>query len=154
MNTLKSIVVLLSVLLFAEARGQNRIFATSQQLNDTLQGKDIKKIKMSWGYLGKKIKVTYADGTDSLIDKKSLWGYQKAKERVTRIFDQRPYEVLETGQIIIYKSANVNGTTYFFSKDLNSDLKVLNQKKLLKELGDDGYLKATKGSALLRSLIE
>lgn len=154
MNTLKSIAVFLSVLLFAEAQGQNRIFATSQQLSDTAQGKAIKNIKLSWGNLGKKIKVTYADGTDSLIEKNSLWGYQRAKEPVTRIFQRTPYEVLEAGYVVIYKSSNVNGTTYFFSKDLNSDLKALNQKKLRKELGDDGYLKATKGSALLRSIID
>lgn len=154
MNTLKSIAVFLSVLLFAEAQGQNRIFATSQQLSDTTQAKAIKNIKLSWGNLGKKIKVTYADGTDSLIEKNSLWGYQRAKEPVTRIFKRTPYEVLEAGYVVIYKSSNVNGTTYFFSKDLNSDLKTLNQKKLRKELGDDGYLKATKGSALLRSIID
>lgn len=145
---LKFAIVILSILPFTNVGGQNRIFFTANQLKINLMSSEIKSIKLPWGNFGKLLKVSYSDGCETTINRDTIWGFQRKDEQVKRIFRRRPYELVETSPIVIYK-INGKGTSYYFSKDLNSEIFPLYRKKLLKIIDDEGLIKLIKGSKYL-----
>lgn len=133
--------------------GQNRIIQSSDSLNSIADVTDIKKIKLPWGFWGRNVRVIFNNGKDSLIKRRSIWGFQRELEPVKRFWGIRPYEMVELGEVIIYKVSGGKATSYYFSSDLNSEINPLTRKYLLKRLSKEKYDWAIQKSELLKGLV-
>lgn len=131
---------------------QNRVFLKASDLSDKLSGKNIQKIKLPWGRLGKSILVIYKDGTKTHVRKRSIWGFEKGDKTVLRFYDGETYQVVETGTIVIYKTYSPH-PVYYFSERLDSKVILVSRQKMIKTLDTDTLVKAYKKSRLVRLLL-
>ena len=147
MKTFLSICLLLNVKMLYS---QNRVFIEAVDLSKYDSAKNIKKIKMPLGKLSRNIIVTYDNDTKSNYVKKSIWGYQTAKE-ITRLYDGDPFVLVDTTGIIIYKTWG-RTPVYYFSERLDRDIKLFSKIRLAKFLGETKFEKLYKQSQLVQRL--
>ncbi len=141
------------ILFFGKVNAQNRIFINAGNLKDTILVDTITKIKIPWGNLGSTVITFNVNGTKSIFKKRAVWGYQIKKEKgIKRFYDGQIYSVVEMDEIIIYKSYSRH-PEYFFSDNLNSSIKELSKRKIIKTVGRDRFIKEYQKSKLLRTLI-
>lgn len=132
---------------------QNRIFLKAPDLSDTSTDENIRTIKIPWGRLGSSVLVIYKDGTKSYFRKRSIWGIEKAKKEIIRFYEGDTFELVDTTEIIIYKTWSRH-PVYYFSEFVNSDVKIFSKKKVMKVLGDYKFVQLYKKSLLVRRLSE
>jgi len=132
---------------------QNRIFLKAPDLSDTTTDENIRTIKIPWGRLGSSVLVIYKDGTKSYFRKRNIWGIEKAKKEIIRFYEGDTFELVDTTEIIIYKTWSRH-PVYYFSEFVNSDVKIFSKKKVMKFLGDYKFVQLYKKSLLVRKLSE
>ena len=129
---MKYLFIAFLLIVFTEAKAQNRIFINSTDLKDTVLADTISRIKIPWGNLGSTIITLNNDGTKSVFKKRKVWGYQIKKEKgIKRFFDGQIYSIVEVYEIVIYKSYSRH-PEYFFSENLNSSIKPLSKNRIIK----------------------
>ena len=132
---------------------QNRIFMRSADIYDSSSSASIKKIRESWGRLGKYIIEIDSAGGKTKFKRKKIWGYKRVHDNnIKRMFDGDTCLVEEISEVIIYKYYVKHGT-YFFSTVLDSPIILLNKRKLIKAIGNDRYLKLCSKSLLVKQLM-
>lgn len=151
---MKKYYLLFALIVFIQiVNGQNRIIQSSDSLNSIADRPEIRQIKLPWGFWGRNLRVIFNNGEDSLIRRRSVWGFQRELESARRFCGVRPYELVEVSMVIIYKVKG-KATSYYFSCDLNSKINPLSRRYLLKCLSREQFDLAIQKSELLKRLIE
>lgn len=140
------------ILLIQVGNAQNRIIQSSNNMNAIDNKIKIEKIKLPWGFWGRNLRIVVNNGKDSLIKRRSIWGFQRNGGPVKRFWDVRPYDIVEMGEVIIYKVKG-KATSYYFSSDLDSKINPLTHRRLIKALSKEKYELAIQSSRLLRRLV-
>ncbi|MBE7170493.1 MAG: hypothetical protein INR73_07880 [Williamsia sp.] len=130
---MKTLLCLCCLFVCYSGDAQNKIFYSSSDLaNVGEEGHGIAKIRLPWGRLGKNILVKYTDGCQTSYSKKAIWGFEKDGRKL-RHYNGEIFEIVDTGTIVLYKTFSPH-PMYYFSKDFQSDIMLLERSKLMKAL--------------------
>jgi hypothetical protein len=83
--------------------------------------------------LSEKLTGTDFNGNKVKILKDSVWGYETKKGKVYRLRSTNSIELLDTGDLIIYKFSSLYWNSYFFSTSLDSKPYRLNKRNLINQ---------------------
>jgi len=95
------------------------------------------KLKVGPKYLNTElsgnIKVIDTQGNKLKIKKDSVWGYESKNGKVYRLYRDNSIEVVDNGNLVIYKFSSLYWDSYFFSTSLSSEIYRLNKRNLVKQ---------------------
>lgn len=149
---MKFILCLFFLLSMRTTYSQDKLFMESPSSEDSIINTSIKKIKMPWGNPGRFVRIVYNDGSKVKIKKKAVWGFENSKKKILRFYNGQTFQVIDTNAVIIYKTYSPR-PIYYFSKNLDSNVELLDRKELFHALTDEELVNSFKQSAIIRKWI-
>lgn len=149
---MKVLLCIFCMLSFCSGYAQDKIFYSSGDVMNTVEEThSIDKVKIPWGRLGKSILVKYADGCEASFGKKAIWGFEKDGRKV-RLYEGEIFEIVDSGVVVLYKTFSPH-PVYYFSQDFNSNVLLLQRRKLVKTLPPEKLILIWKEDGLLKQLL-
>ncbi len=130
---------------------QNKILYGANNLQDTIAKRDIQKIELPWGNLGRNMLVINQNDSKNLIRKSSVWGIERNK-KILRFYEGNTFELIDTNAIAIYKTYSRH-PVYYFGEFLDSDVLLLTRKKVMNALGIEKFAKVYQSSTTLQRVL-
>ena len=152
MKLVKLIMTFLVAFLFREANGQARVFAKAEEVSDSSSKEAIVRLRRPWGNWGQRVVAYYKDGKEESFKKKMIWGIELPNGEKLRFFNGNTYKLLSVKPIILYQTFSPR-PIYYFSKDLNSEVKLLGLKAMSKTLSDEELVEAFKQLPIVRKWV-
>ena len=149
---MKLIFILTFMLCMRITYSQDKLFIESPTLQDSVFNKSIRKIRMPWGNPGRFVLIVYSDGRKVKVKKKSVWGFETSKKKILRFYNGQTFQLIDTNAVIIYKTYSPR-PIYYFSKNLSSEVKLLDRKELFHALTDEELVNSFKRSTIIRKWI-
>lgn len=149
---MKALLCIFCVFSVCSGYTQNKIFYSSADVaNAVEETHSIGKIRLPWGRLGKTIRVNYTDDCEASFGKKGIWGFEKDGRKL-RLYEGEIFEIVDSGAIVIYKTFSPH-PVYYFSEDFNSNVLLLQRRKLVKTLPPEKLVLIWKEDGLLKQLL-
>lgn len=81
-----------------------------------------------------KISITYSSGKKEFFATNLLWGFQRKNENTVRLVNGNEYEIKFTSPLLIYSQRYFRSSKYYFSIGKDSDILLLTNLNLKKNL--------------------